>query len=131
MKIAVASHKKSNRTDRRGRCRKSWIYEANSPEILGKELLELLKERSFHNSFPHDDHPLDDVQVLISGGIGCRLICRLEEQGIEAVVIPESDPDISILISLKHTPAREIAKSHNCRIKNSHQHNRQYPHGQA
>ncbi len=41
MKIAVASQDKSNVTSHAGRCQKFWVYEVDSRQVLGKELLEL------------------------------------------------------------------------------------------
>lgn len=74
MKIAIASQNKTNVTGHTGRCQKFWIYEINEQEITSKSLLELPKEQSLHNSSPDESHPLNGVQVLISGGMGRGLV---------------------------------------------------------
>ncbi len=110
MKIAVASQNKSSITSHTGKCQNFWIYEVNSTEIIGKELIELFPEQTFYNSSPHDSHPLDDIQVLISGGIGRGLMRRLEKQGIEGVVTLENDPDLAVISYLENSLVREISK---------------------
>ena len=76
MKIAVASQNRWEITEHTGRCRKFWIYEIEDGMVANKALLEIAKEQSFHDSSPHDSSPLDDVQVLIAGGMGTGLGCR-------------------------------------------------------
>lgn len=134
MEIAVASRNKASITSHTGKCQNFWIYEVNPKEILGKELLELSKEQTFHNTSPHDPHPLDNVQVLISGGIGRGLMRRLERQGIEGVVTLESDPDLAVISYLKNSLVKEIAKLHNSKVKHlprRDRHNRQHRHRHA
>jgi len=96
MKIAVASQNRHTITEHAGRCRKFWIYETSEDAVMRKELLELPKEQSFHESSPHAPHPLDDVQVLIAGNMGTGLLGRLEAKGIRAIVTPETDPDRAV-----------------------------------
>ncbi|EIC29959.1 MULTISPECIES: NifB/NifX family molybdenum-iron cluster-binding protein [Methylomicrobium] len=74
MKIAVASQNRKDITGHTGRCRKFWIYRIENGVVAGKELLELPKEQSFHESSPLELSPLDDdVQVLIAGGMGASI----------------------------------------------------------
>ncbi|VEP13075.1 Dinitrogenase iron-molybdenum cofactor biosynthesis protein [Hyella patelloides LEGE 07179] len=131
MKIAVASQNKSKVTEHTGKCQKFWIYEVNSQEVLGKELLELSPDQSFYNSSPYEPHPLDNVQVLISGKIGRGLMRRLEKQGIAGIVTLESDPDLAVISYLENSLAKEISKPHNCRVKHQYRLNYQYRHKHA
>jgi predicted Fe-Mo cluster-binding NifX family protein len=97
MKIAVASQNRRAITGHTGRCRKFWIYDIDhESKILGKQLMELVRSQSFHESSPHDPHPLQAVQVLISGGMGQGMQRRLAAMGIEAVVTGHSDPDVAV-----------------------------------
>ena len=96
MKIAVASQNRHAITEHAGRCRKFWIYQVEQDKTLNKELLELPKDQSFHDSSPHEPHPLDDVQVLIAGGMGQGLRQRLAMKGITGLVTPETDPDQAV-----------------------------------
>lgn len=96
MKIAVASQNRREITEHAGRCRKFWIYQVENDAITDKHLLELPKEQSFHDSSPNDPSPLDDVQVLIAGGLGTGLKRRLEGKNIKAVATTETDPDKAV-----------------------------------
>ncbi len=101
MKIAVASQDRRHITGHTGRCRKFLIYQVANERILTKELLELPVELSFHNSSPHDSHPLDDVAVLINGGMGHGLARRLANKGIMSVITSRKDPDGAVTAFLK------------------------------
>jgi predicted Fe-Mo cluster-binding NifX family protein len=91
MKIAVASQNRKTITGHAGKCRKFWIYQIEGDQVVGKTLLELPIEQSFHES-PHDaPHPLDGVNALICGGIGQGLQSRLKQKAIQAVATPETD----------------------------------------
>ena len=96
MKIAVASQNRREITDHTGRCRKFWIYEIVNETTANKELLELPKEQSFHDSSPHTSSPLDDVQVLLAGGMDTGLMRRLESNGIEPLITTETNLDKAV-----------------------------------
>ncbi|PSN20773.1 nitrogen fixation protein [filamentous cyanobacterium CCP5] len=83
MKIAIASQDKQTITPHAGRCQNFWIYDIDQTAVLGKSFLELPKEQSFHNSSPYATHPLDEVQVLIAGGMGRELVGRLARKEAE------------------------------------------------
>lgn len=126
MKIAVASQNRHEITEHAGRCRKFWIYETSQGAVVDKTLLELPREQSFHDSSPHDPHPLDDVQVLIAGNFGSGLAARLEARSIEALITPETDPDRAVAAYLAgsletrapgphHHEHGEGEEAHDCR----------------
>lgn len=96
MKIAVASQNRKTVTGHAGKCRKFWIYDIDGSLVLDKALLELPLEQSFHESGHDAPHPLDDVNVLISGGMGQGLQFRLKQKGIQALATPETDPDRAV-----------------------------------
>lgn len=100
MKIAVASQNRKQVTGHTGRCRRFWIYEAEAGKVLSKVLLELPIDQSFHAISPQAAHPLDGVQVLITGGMGEGLVARLARMGIEGLITPESDPDRAVALFL-------------------------------
>ncbi len=106
MKIAVTSQNRRTVTEHAGRCRKFWVYQVVDGEVQSKRLLELPKEQSFHDSPRSVPHPLDTVDVLISGGMGRGLERRLHERGIEAVVTRETDPDQATQAYLEGTLER-------------------------
>ncbi|QMS92082.1 nitrogen fixation protein [Nostoc edaphicum CCNP1411] len=96
MKIAVSSQNQTNVTAHLGRCQKFWIYDVDDTTIQNKQVLQLTKDQSFHESSPKDSHPLDTVQVLISGSMGRGLAHRLESKGIQPIITSETDPDKTV-----------------------------------
>ena len=119
MKIAVASQNRRDITDHTGRCRKFWIYKIENETIANKELLELPKEQCFHDSSPHEPSPLDDVQVLIAGGMGTGLVRRLENMGIEPLITTETDPDKAVEDYLQGILLTQPAEPHKHADKSS------------
>ncbi len=103
MKIAITSQNRKTITGHAGKCRKFWVYEVEGTVVKDKTLLELPREQSFHESHGADNHPLDDVNVLITGGMGMGLAQRLKQKGILAVATSESDPDRAVAAWLAGT----------------------------
>ena len=97
MSIAVASQDKRHITGHAGRCRKFLIYKVDNAQILSKDLLEFPEELSFHQSSPNDPHPLDEMAVLINGGMGQGLARRLANKGIMSVITTRKDPDSAVM----------------------------------
>jgi predicted Fe-Mo cluster-binding NifX family protein len=112
MKIAVTSQNRKNVTEHAGRCRKFWVFTIDGSLIVDKQLLELPKEQSFHDSSPHAAHPLDKMDVLISGGMGEGLVNRLERKGIKGFVTSESDPESAVSLYLSGALSSEPPRSH-------------------
>ena len=112
MKIAVASQNRKEITGHTGRCRKFWIYQIENDVIATKELLELPKEQSFHESSPLEPSPLDHVQVLIAGGMGSGLVRRLQEKNIQALITKETNPDQAVNDFLNGTLKTEPPEPH-------------------
>ena len=103
MKIAVTSQNRKSITEHAGRCRKFWVFDTENSEIIKSELLELPKQQSFHDSSDDVPHPLDNVDVLIAGGMGQGLIRRLKNKGIRPLVTQESDPTKAVLSYLNNS----------------------------
>lgn len=112
MKIAVASQNRREITNRTGRYRKFWIYEIASGETVNKKLLELAKEQSFYDSSPHEPSPLDNVQVLIAGGMGTGLVRRLKNKGVKPLITSETNLDKAVEDFLKGTLLALPAEPH-------------------
>ncbi|MBL6987451.1 MAG: nitrogen fixation protein [Methylobacter sp.] len=112
MKIAVASQNRKAITGHTGRCRKFWIYQIENDAIAAKELLELPKEQSFHDSSPWEPSPLDNVQVLIAGDMGTGLARRLQQRNIQALITRETDPDQAVKSFLNGSLKTEAFEPH-------------------
>src|SRR5690554_6725232 len=101
MKIAVTSQNRRAVTEHAGRCRKFWIFTVQDNAIADKQLLELPREQSFHESSVHDPHPLDDIDVLITSGMGSGMVRRLARKNIKGLVTTESDPQTAVTLYLQ------------------------------
>lgn len=112
MKIAVTSQNRKTITEHAGRCRKFWVFNIDNNKIVDKQLLELPKEQAFHDSSAHEPHPLDNVDVIITGGMGQGLMMRLERKGIKGIVTKESDPERTVLLYLSGTLRSEKFHQH-------------------
>jgi predicted Fe-Mo cluster-binding NifX family protein len=96
MQIAVTSQNRKTITGHAGKCRKFWIFDIEGKQITARNLLELPIEQSFHESSHEQPHPLDDVNVLICGGMGQGMQNRLKQKNILAVATSESDPETAV-----------------------------------
>ena len=112
MKIAVSSQNKTSVTGHLGRCQKFWIYDVEGTTIQDKQLLQITKDQSFHESSPKNPHPLDTVQVLISGGMGRGLARRLESKNIQPLITAETDLDAAVMAYLSGTLAVMTPEEH-------------------
>ncbi len=106
MKVAVASQNRREVTGHAGRCRNFWIYGIREGKVAGRDLLELPRSQSFHDHAPHLPHPLDDVQVVITGGMGSGFVEKLAKRGIEALATSQRDPDRAVAAWLRGTLER-------------------------
>ena len=95
-RIAVCSQNRKTVTEHAGKCRKFWVYDVEQGRVVGRSLLELSIEQSFHEAKDGQAHPLDEVDVLITGSIGGGLQQRLRQRGILGVVTSESDLDQAV-----------------------------------
>ncbi|MBP9906862.1 MAG: hypothetical protein KBF66_15000 [Rhodoferax sp.] len=116
MKIAITSQNRQSITGHAGKCRKFWVYNVVDQQITGKQLIELAMAQSFHEVAhalqPSVSHPLDDIQVLITAGLGRGLQNRLLQKGIRAVATSETEPDQAVTAWLAGQLVEIAAESH-------------------
>ncbi len=131
MKIAVTSQNRKTITGHAGKCRKFWVYTIAERAVVSKTLLELPIEQSFHES-AHSaagaatPHPLDDVNVLISGGMGSGLKARLLQKGIQAVATTETDIDAAVAAWLNGSLVEAAPEDHDHGHGHSHGHSHEH-----
>ncbi len=121
MKIAVTSQNRKSITEHAGRCRKFQLFEIEEGRIISKKLVELSKKQSFHESSPHEAHPLDVVDVLISGGMGNGMIRRLGNKGITGIITSQSDPETAVKLYLDGKLQSEEPHEHSHHEHHDHQ----------
>jgi predicted Fe-Mo cluster-binding NifX family protein len=107
LRIAVSSHDRRTVTGHALRCRRFWIYEIRQDRIDGRSLRELTPEQALRAVELGENHPLDDVHVMITSGMTPFLYQRLRRGGIKPYVTDESDPDRAVRMLLEKVAAFE------------------------
>lgn len=92
MKIGVSSQNFRTITGHAGKGRRFFVYQVDADgEIHEQERLDLPKEMAMH-TFAGDDHPLDRLDVLITGGCGQGFVRKMAARGVRVVPTGETDP---------------------------------------
>ena len=91
MKLALTCQNKKTLSGHAGKCTRFYIYEINdSKEIVSKEFFEIPPEMMLHNHFhgltPEADHPLFEMDVIITGDMGPGFPMKMASKGIQAVM---------------------------------------------
>jgi predicted Fe-Mo cluster-binding NifX family protein len=97
MKIGVTSQNFRTITGHAGRARRFMIFEV-SPDghISLAEKLDLPKEASIHEHPIDAPHPVDGVDVLITGSAGDGFVKKMAARGIKVVATAETDIMVAI-----------------------------------
>jgi len=93
MRIAITSQNFRTVTGHAGRARRFLVFEVASgqpPKEL--ERLDLDAEMAIHGFDHRAAHPLDGMDVLITGGAGEGFVRHLAARGVMVVATPETDP---------------------------------------
>lgn len=101
MKIAFSFQDGKTISGHAGHCTKFIIYTLEDADIVSTSIIEIEKERTFHNvlhnlMLPFMNHPLFHVDVIMSGSMGSRFIEKMKIKGIEAIRVDETSPEITI-----------------------------------
>jgi predicted Fe-Mo cluster-binding NifX family protein len=93
MRFAVTSQNFRTITGHAGKARRFIIYEVLSPdEISEVTRLDLPMNMAIHG-FNHSlQHPLDETDILITGGAGDGFVMRMAQRGVRVVRTGETDP---------------------------------------
>jgi len=93
MKIAVTSQNFKTITGHAGRARRFIIYEGEmNQEPQEVKRLDLPKELAFHDFHPTDTqtkHPIDEVDIVITGGSGAGFINRMNARDLQVCFAEE------------------------------------------
>ncbi len=93
MKIAVTSQNFRTITGHGGKARRFLVYTPDATGALHEvERIDLPKEMSFHEFHGEGPHPVDGVDVLITGSCGHGFAQRLSGRGVCVMVTGETDP---------------------------------------
>ncbi len=116
MKIGVTSQNFRTITGHAGKARRFLIYtaDADTGEVKEIERLDLPPEMAIH-SFTGVMHPIEQLDVLLTGGCGNGFLSRMAGHGVQVITTSETDP-IKAAKAILRGEALPAAESH------SHQH---------
>lgn len=122
MKLAIASQNKKQVTGHAGQCRNYWVFDFSGSKAVGRTMVQLERNQTFHQTGGSMVPALEGIDVLISGGMGSALVRRLAERSIRSFVTDETDIDRVLvafangtLVEVQPEPAdsdHELAASH-------------------
>jgi predicted Fe-Mo cluster-binding NifX family protein len=93
MKIAVTSQNYRTVTPHAGRTRRFLVYTIDeSGKPVEADRLDLPKTLSMHEFHGEGPHPLDAVDVMVSGSFGKGFVRRMARRGVTAVTTEKTDP---------------------------------------
>ena len=106
MKIAITSQNFRTITGHAGKTRRFLLYEIENGQPRALERWDLPKEMSLH-AYRGEDHPLFQLDGLITGGCGAGFIQRMARHGVRVWVTTETDPQkaVAILAAGEELPA--------------------------
>lgn len=93
MRIAITSQNFRTVTGHAGRARRFIVFEADGRAAPREvERLDLDADMAIHGFDHRARHPLDGMDVLITGGAGEGFVRNLAARGVQVVATPETDP---------------------------------------
>ena len=109
MKVGVTSQNFKTITGHAGKTRRflAFIRDAGG-EIVETDRLDLPKEMSMHE-FRGGGHPIDDFDVLVTGGCGAGFVRRMAARGVRVIATAEKDPltAVAAVFAGRQLPAAE------------------------
>jgi predicted Fe-Mo cluster-binding NifX family protein len=96
MKIAIATKDWVSVSGHAGKTRRWLLYDladrGSGGELPPPTRVELAKEQIFHYFNDDAKHPLDEVEIVISGSAGDGFIRHMRKRGAEVLLTGETDP---------------------------------------
>jgi len=95
MKVGVSSQNFRTITGHAGKARRFFVFEQQADEIHELERIDLPKEMSLHE-YHGEDHPLYDLDIIITAGCGGGFINRMASHNVQVIATAETDPQIAV-----------------------------------
>jgi len=104
--IAITCQNRKEVSGHAGMCRNFFVYTVDSDRVISKKILELTKEESLHHVLHNGNmeivnHPIFNVNILLTGGIGMGAITKLKTKNVASYIIEEKNPDTAVSNLLK------------------------------
>lgn len=95
--IAITSQNFRTVTGHAGKARRFLIYTVEADMSVSETArLDLPREMAMHEFDDRFPHPLDNTDVLITGGSGDGFVRRMARRGVRVVATAETDPEAAV-----------------------------------
>lgn len=101
--IAVASQNAATVAAHAGRCRRFLLFGRHGHRVLDE--IELTSEQILRLAPLDERHPLAQIRVLISRGMGEHLSRRLGERGVDVYLTHVASPELAVRSYLGGVPS--------------------------
>ncbi|RUM94266.1 MAG: nitrogen fixation protein [Thiothrix sp.] len=93
MKIGVTSQNFRTITGHAGKTRRFLVFESDDKQGAQEtDRLDLPKEMSMHAFPQNEEHPLDQLDILITAGSGQGFVNKMAVRGVKVISTSETDP---------------------------------------
>lgn len=127
MKIGVSSQNFTTITGHAGKGRRFIVYDVASDGTVSEEdRLDLPKTMSIHETLDSSPHPLDELDVLITGSAGEGFLRKMHDRGVDVVMTAASDPLLAVMsfAAGEELPPAEL-------VHDDHDHDHDHGHSHA
>ncbi len=105
MKIGVSSQNFRTITGHAGKGRRFFVYSVDKDGNFAEtDRLDFPKEMAMHNMNPNDPHPLDQLDVLVTGSCGAGFYHKLAARNVQVIATSETDPVTAVKTLLEGKP---------------------------
>lgn len=95
--IAITSQNFRTITGHAGKARRFLIYTVEADMSVSETArLDLPREMAMHEFDDRFPHPLDNTDVLITGGSGDGFVRRMARRGVRVIATAETDPEAAV-----------------------------------
>jgi predicted Fe-Mo cluster-binding NifX family protein len=113
MKIGITSQNFRTITSHAGKCRRFMIFTVGEDQSIEEtDRLDLPLEMSLHAWDGVGEHPLFELDHLITAGCGDGFIRRMAREGVDVKMTSEADPMAAVQALIDGTLSAGVAKSH-------------------
>ena len=97
MLVGVSSQNFRTITSHAGKGRRFLVFDVDAQgHITHAPRIELEKAETMHETAPGLGHPLDALDVLITGSAGAGFLRKMDERGVRVVMTSLSDPEDAV-----------------------------------
>ena len=103
MKIGVTSQNRKTITGHAGKTRRFLVFSQDPDGCWQSSNMDLPKQLTMHE-FRGEQHPLQDLDILITAGCGQGFQNRMQSMGVKVLTTSEPSPQVAVEMAAKGLP---------------------------